>query len=203
MAEIELDWVFKVGAMSDWPRNVDTCGRCTGSAVRYRYGARSNCARCHDILQRLARARAWNPDQRESLKGIPSAGYVGVDRLITDGLTSKQFERYRENHILQLESRLDLLRRREQIRRREFPVSGLEIEQKLGQILRCMRGVRRRSVEYYRQTASEICDTFDDSQRRVLYALLEEIVENVSGRLIDVNQLWSHTHGVASRHPEE
>jgi hypothetical protein len=183
--------------MSNWPKNIDACGLCTGSSAAYRYGARGNCARCHDILTRLRRVWGWNPNQPATLKGIPNDGYSGIARPITAGLNPQQFERYRDEHVRQLKSRLDLLRRREQIRRLEFPVSGLEIEEKLKQILRRMRGVRRQDADSYRHTASDIYDTFDDRQRRVLYALLEEIVEIVPERLIDVNQLWSSVYGVA------
>jgi hypothetical protein len=120
--------------------------------------------------------------------------YVKAGRLATDGLTPEQFERFRAEHVRQLEARLDLLRRREQIRRHEFPVSGLDVEDKLKQILGRLHGVRRQNLTDYPQNANEVNDNFNDSQRRVLYALLEEIIEAQPQPIIDWARVWQRVY---------
>ncbi len=101
---------------------------------------------------------------------------------MTLGYTPAQFENLRAEYLRQLNARLALLLSREQIRRLEVPVSGLDIEEKFQQVLALMRGVRRREPAGYPQNASYINHHFDDKQRRVFYALLEEIIEMVRWR---------------------
>jgi hypothetical protein len=192
--------------MSDWPIGVETCDRCTGSAHRYRHGARGNCVRCNEILKHLQRVAAWDTSRPETLKGISDDGtviesrqrtgkrYVKAGRLATDALTPEQFERFRAEHVRQLEARLDLLRRREQIRRHEVPVSGLDVEDKFKQILGRLHGVRRQNLTDYPQNANEVNDNFNDSQRRVLYALLEEIIEAPPQPIIDWARVWHRVY---------
>jgi hypothetical protein len=188
--------------MSDWPKGVEACQRCTGSAHRYRHGARGNCVRCNDILKYLRHVAAWDMRKPDTLKGISDDGmrvesnqkttnrYNKPGRLVTNSLTPEQFERFRAEHARQLEARLNLLRTREQIRRHEFPVSGLDIEDKLKQILGRMHRVRSQNLSDYPQNANEVNNNFGDRQRRVLYALLEEIIEAPPQPIIDWARVW-------------
>jgi len=129
---------------------------------------------------RIEKLRAWERSRPETTpKGIPTWGRGG--RLITDNYTEERFESLRQSCIQQLESRLDLLRRRERIRRYELPVPGYCLEQKLGELLSL---VLRRRAEYSR-IAYFLTETFTDEQRRIIYALLEQIVEQVPWRGIN------------------
>jgi hypothetical protein len=157
-------------------------------------------------LKYLQRVAAWDTSRPETLKGISDDGtviesrqrtgkrYVKAGRLATDALTPEQFERFRTEHVRQLEARLDLLRRREQIRRHEIPVSGLDVEDKFKQILGRLHGVRRQNLADYPQNANEVNDNFNDSQRRVLYALLEEIIEAPPQPIIDWARVWQRVY---------
>lgn len=161
--------------MSNWPKNVDACLSCTGSADRYPHGARGHCVRCNDLLLYIRHVRAWNQNQPETLKRIADASRY----------TDDQLEIIRAEHLRQLEARLALFRLREQIRGLEFPVSGLDIEEKFQKVLGLMSGIRRRDRVRYPQNASYISQHFDADQRRVLYALLEEVIEMVPWRGIN------------------
>ena len=183
--------------MSNWPKNIDACVSCTGSADRYPHGARGNCARCNDILRHIRHVKAWDRNRPETLKHIPDDGtriqsaqrsgpkFIKTGRLMTVAFSAAQFEKVRAEYLRQLERRLALFRSREEIRRLEFPVRGLEVEEKFQQLLALMRGVRRRDRVAYPQNASYINHHFDAAQRRVLYALLEEVIELVPWRGID------------------
>src|SRR5260370_22057326 len=148
-------------SMSEWPQNIEACVSCSGSAHTYGYGARNNCARCHAIKAYIKQVREWDRTKLDTLKRIPDDGsrvasndqsrpqFVKTGSRLTDSYNSEQFEKVRAECVHQLESRLNLLHTRELIRRREFPVSGLDVEEKLKQILGLMRGVRRRDREQF------------------------------------------------------
>jgi hypothetical protein len=179
--------------MSNWPKNAQACASCTGSPERYPHGARGNCARCYTIMRYIRDVKAWNRNKPETLKHIPEDGtrveshgrLVRTGRLLTAIYNAEQFEKVRREYIRQLEGRLALFLLREQIRRCEFPVQGLDIEEKREQLLTAMRGVPRRTRANYPANASHINLHFDEAQRRVLYALLEEVIECAQWRGID------------------
>jgi hypothetical protein len=175
--------------MTDWPPDIEACKNCTGEPSRYSYGARGCCNRCYRLMKRIDEVRAWNRGYPATLKRIPkdgsfdpAVGYSKSTRLITDGLTEEQFEICREEHIRQLGRRLELLRSQEEIRRHEVPVDAWSLEQKFAQLLRLIR----RKAEYP-HNASYLNMHFSESERRVIYALLEEIIEQAPWHGID----WS------------
>ena len=180
------EWMARDGAkrqpenmpMSDWPHDIDACVSCTGSAERYRHGARGRCVRCDGIMRYVSQVKAWDINRPETLKRISKPYRSSTD--------AEQFEKVRDEYIRQLEERLVLLRQREWIRRCEFPVRGLDIEDKLKELLRVC-GVPRRERTKYPQKASHINSHFNDAQRRILYALLEEVIELVPWRGVDPN----------------
>lgn len=183
--------------MSVWPKNVEACATCTGSPERYSHGARGNCVRCNTVLRYIRDVKAWDRNKPETLKHIPDAGwrvelhdrskpqFIKTGRLLTTSYSAEQFEKIQREYIRQLEGRLATFRLREQIRRYEFPVQGLEIEEKFKQLLAAMSGVPRRAKGNYPANASYINSRFDEIQRRVLYALLEELLECVRWRGVD------------------
>jgi hypothetical protein len=119
--------------------------------------------------------RGWDPNRRETLKRIPRSGMRPAPpgrELITDGYSCEEFETCRQNCIKQLKRRLELFRRREEIHRREFPVSALGLEEKFAELLRIVRP----KAEYPRN-ATYLGSIFGEPERRVIYALLEEIIE--------------------------
>jgi len=165
--------------MSDWPAYVEACKNCTGEPSRYAYGARGYCTHCYRIIKYIEDVRDWNRGCHATLKRIPkdgsfnpAVGYSKSTRLMTDSFTDEQFEICREEHIRQLERRLDLFRYREEIRRHEVPVDALSLEQKFAELLHLIR----RKAEYPRN-ASYLNAHFNEAERRVIYALLEEIIE--------------------------
>ena len=153
-------------SMSEW--DIDACLSCGGSASRYRHGARGDCARCHAIKVYIKQVREWDRTKPATLKHVPDDGFrvestdrskrrfVKTGRLITDSCSSEEFEKIRAECIRQLESRLHLLHTRESIRRRELPVRGLDVEEKLRQVLCHMRGVRRRDRKQFPHLANEV-----------------------------------------------
>lgn len=183
--------------MSDWPKDTKACVSCTGSSRSYGHGARGACVRCNDIMTYIRQVKAWDRSRPETLKHFPDDGtrvasndrsknqFVKTGRLMTEGYSVEQFEKVRAEYIRQLERRLALLREREQIRRCEFPINGLDVEDKFRQLLVCVRGVRHHAIDNYPHNASYINKNFDDRQRRILYALLEEVIESVPWRGMD------------------
>jgi hypothetical protein len=107
-----------------------------------------------------------------------TADLRGFSRLIAVSYTDEKFESCRQNCIQQLETRLALLRRREEIRRYELPVSGLALEYKFAELL-CL--VLRRRAEYP-PNASYLIKNSSEEQLQVIYARLEEIIEQVPWR---------------------
>lgn len=177
--------------MADWPQGIEACTNCTGGPVRYSYGARGHCNRCYKLIKRMEAVQAWDRSNPATLKGIPkdglfdpAVGYGSSTRLTTDGLTNEQFEVFREDSICQIKQRLALLHHREEIRRHEVPVDALQLEEKFAQVLRL---VRRRAG--YPRNASYLNANFNEVERRVIYALLEEIVEQAPTRVISP-QIW-------------
>src|SRR5208282_109747 len=169
---------------------------CTGEPVRYPYGARGHCNRCYRLIKRIEDVQLWNRGDRATLKGVtkhgmfdPAVGYRKSTRLTTDGLTDQQFEVFRAEHIGQLKHRLALLRHREEIRRHEVPVDALSLEQKFAEVLHLVRKNAK-----YPMNASYLADYFDEDKRRVIYALLEEIIEQAPTPVIDYGHTYKKTY---------
>jgi hypothetical protein len=95
------------------------------------------------------------------------------------GFNDREFARYQKRIIQQLKRRFNLLRYREEIRHRTVPVTPLMLELKFAEILRLIRPKAK-----YPQNASYLNRHFNEEERRVIYALLEEIIEQ------------NHWHGI-------
>jgi hypothetical protein len=167
--------------MSDWPRHVEACKECTGEPGRYAHGSGEYCNRCYRLLKYIKDVQGWDRNRRESLKHIPKHGTVGSNTtyrdsttLLYDCIPDEEFEAVREKTIVILKKRLALLRYREEIRRHEIEVTGLRLEEKFAEVLHLVR----RSGSFPRY-ASYLTDEFDERQRQIIYALLEEIIEQV------------------------
>jgi hypothetical protein len=163
--------------MASWPIDAEGCRNCTGSPDRYAHGASGYCNRCYRLLRQIERVKRWDRAYPDTLKGIPKSGIVDFEtgptaRLLTDNYDNDEFEIVRQEYIRQYRARLKLLCHREQVRRHEFAVSALQLEEKFGQFLRLIRP--RAS---YPRNASYINDNFNEAERRVIYGLLEEILE--------------------------
>jgi len=180
--------------VTGWPINVEACANCTGT--EYAYRGRGYCSRCYYLIRYIEDVDAWDRSRRDTLKHIakdgvfdPAIGYRNSTQLITDSLTDDEFARYQKRVIRQLRRRLHLLRHREEIRRREIPVSALMLERKFAELLRLVR----RSAQYPRN-ASHLNFHFNDGERRIIYALLEEIIEQAPWRGISLSALWEGLH---------
>jgi hypothetical protein len=167
--------------MAGWPEDAESCRNCTGSPDRYAHGANGYCSRCCRLLRRIKNVKAWDRHRPYTLKGmIPKDGmfnpavetYRTSKRLLTDRYTDDEFEVVRKEYIRQYEARLNLLRYREEVRRLEFPVDALQLEQQFARLLRL---IRRKAA--YPMNASYLNSHFNETERRVIYALLEEIME--------------------------
>jgi hypothetical protein len=187
--------------MADWRSDIEVCRNCTGGSVRYSYGARGYCGRCYRLIKRIEDVRAWKRSRPATLKRIPkdgsfdpAVGYNKSTRLITDGFTDEQFEICREEYTRQLERRLELLRHQEEIRRHEVPVDAWTLERKFAQILRLIRPKAE-----YPLNASYLNMHFDEATRRVIYALLEEIIEHAPWRGVDWSQVCERVYPTGKR----
>jgi hypothetical protein len=172
--------------MSQWPKGVEACSSCTGSADQYAHGSGRYCSRCYRLLARIKKAEAWDRTRPETLAGIPKNAMFPAGRpdgplrgLETDNLSDEQFEKYRWSWIRQCKEHLNKLRSREEIRRYEFPVEGLDLEEKFRELLRLIR-----PKAIYPDNANCFNMHFDQKQKRILYALLEEVIEQVPPRPI-------------------
>jgi hypothetical protein len=180
--------------VTDWPEHLEACASCTGTSSLYTYGARGYCNRCYRIIRRIETVQAWNRNRPETLNGIAKSGMFDADTgestgLCTDLLTDEQFEIYRKEIIRQLKGRLTRLHRREEIRRHEMPVDALALEHKFGELLRLIR----RKADYPRN-ASYLNKHFTEMERRVIVALLEEIIEQHSWRGIEWSRVWRRVY---------
>jgi hypothetical protein len=173
--------------VTDWPEHLDACANCTGLASAYSYGARGYCSRCYRVIRHIEEVEAWDRKRPETLKRIakdgmfdPAVGYRQSTRLITDGFNETEFTRFQKRIIRQLKRRLGLLHHREEIRRGEVPVSALMLEHKFAELLHLVR-----TKADYPRNASYLNRHFNQAERRILYALLEEIIEQAPWRGID------------------
>jgi hypothetical protein len=167
-----------------WPEHVEACANCRGEPSRHAYGARGYCNRCYRVIRHIERVQTWNRSDRETLKGIPkdglfdpTVGYHRSTRLITDSCTDAEFEIVRQECIRQLERRLARLCGREEIRRHEMPVDAWRLEQKFAELLHLIRPKGQ-----YPRNASYLSHHFNEAERRVIYGLLEEIIEHAPPR---------------------
>jgi hypothetical protein len=165
--------------MSDWPSYVEACKNCTGEPSRYAHGSGEYCNRCYRLRKHIKDVQGWDRNRRETLKRIPkhgmydpAVGYRDSTALINDDDTDEQFEICRKKNIRQLRERLALLHHREAIRRREVSVTGGDLEDKFRELLHLIR----RKVSYPNY-GTYLSTQFDEQRRRVIYALLEEIIE--------------------------
>jgi hypothetical protein len=109
--------------------------------------------------------------------------------LCTDHLTDQQFEIYRHEILQQLKQRLRRLHHREEIRRHEIPVDALTLEYKFGELCRLVRP----RAEYPRN-ASYLNKHFNEEERRIIFALLEEIIEQHYWRGIQWSGVWRRVY---------
>jgi hypothetical protein len=167
--------------MADWPEDAESCRNCKGSPDRYSHGANGYCSRCYRLLRRIEHVKAWDRHRLFTLKGmIPKDGmfdpavetYRTSKRLLTDNYTDDEFEVVRKEYIRQYEARLRLLRHREEARRQEFPVDPLQLEHQFARLLHFIR-----PKATYPMNASFLNHHFNEAERRVIYALLEEIIK--------------------------
>jgi hypothetical protein len=166
--------------MADWPRHVEACVNCSGEPSRHAYGALGYCNRCYRLIRHIKEIKAWDRSRRETLKRLPKDGmfdpavetYRTSNRLLTDSFTDDEFEICRMEYIRQLKRRLALLHYREKIRRREVEVTPLDIEHKFAELLKLIRPKAQ-----YPQNANCINRHFNEAERWVLFALLEEVIE--------------------------
>ena len=179
--------------MTAWPTKTEVCANCTVSSIRYSYGARGYCVRCYRLVRRIADVEAWDRARPESLKHIPENGMCEMKDgcrnticLVTDSYNDGEFSRYQNRTIEQLKRRLLLFRDREGVRRHEAEVTPLMLEEKFGELLRF---VRRRAT--YPSHATYLGLHFNETQRRIIYALLEEIIEQAPWRGLDPGALYS------------
>jgi hypothetical protein len=182
--------------MSEWPPHVEACKNCTGESVRYAHGSGEYCNRCYNLLKRIKDVQGWDRSRPETLKWIPIYKTYGADGrpnssvLFTNSLTDNQFEACRKNYIRKIEARLVLLRYREEIRRHEVEVNGLKLEETFSEILRLIRPTAfYQGKVSFPSYANYLADQFDEPQRRVIYALLEEVIEQVPWQ--GVRGVWS------------
>jgi hypothetical protein len=180
--------------VTDWPEHREACANCTGTPSLYTYGARGYCNRCYRIIRRIEIVQAWNRSRPETLKGVGKSGMIDTATgestgLVTDVLTDEQFEIYRTEIIIQLKRRFSLLQHREEIRRCEVPVDALSLEYKFAELLRLVR----RKADYPRN-ASYLNKHFNETERRVIFGLLEEIIEQDSWRGIEWWRVWERVY---------
>lgn len=154
--------------MSDWPQDQQACLTCTGPKSDYAYGGRNMCGRCYRLTRRIEAAVAF-PDDSNSQSDM---SFLNVDFI-----DQEKIEIYRREVIEQLKRKLNQLMLYEQHRRMEIPVSGLDVEEKFAELMRLVGNKRG-----HHQIANHISDKFNDTQRRVLYALLSEVAEESKRR---------------------
>jgi hypothetical protein len=121
----------------------------------------------------LKDVEAWNIERHETLKHISRACFGPVCPH-----SKEEFAKHKSSYILELNTELKYLRRREAARRDASLTDGLTIEKKLGSILDLLRWkVRDRNV--FHGVATSIDHCFDEEQRRMLFVLLDDIEDQV------------------------
>jgi len=135
-------------------------------------------------MRRIKKVEAWDQRRPESLDRVPLNGMI--DGHITDRYTIAEFEAFRRAHVRQFTQRLERLRLREAVRRLEVPVDGLSLEEKFAQLLRLLRPRAR-----YPMNASYLNQEFNEHERRVIYALLEGVIEQIPWRGINWYQVFN------------
>jgi len=184
--------------MLDCYPSPEICKNCTCEQVRYPGGARGYCRRCYDLIRRIKTYRNWDRRDRRTLTRIPKAGWYDYDNKLRprseiENLSDSDFEIYRQGHIQQIADRLRLFRYREEVSRHEFPVDGLTLEEKFAELLRLIR----RKAEYPRR-ASYLAQHFNEQQRRIIYALLEEVIAQAPWLGIDPSLLWGKIYKIGT-----
>jgi hypothetical protein len=100
-------------------------------------------------------------------------------------LTDEEFEIARQELIRQADRHLGYLRLREQMRCGGRTVEPLDVEEKFAALLHFLRPSAR-----YPRNATHISRHFGAEQRRVLYALLDDLEEHVRWNGFGLHQVY-------------
>jgi hypothetical protein len=126
----------------------------------------------------MEKIRRWKWEDPSSLDGFPKSNMSIVN-------TKERFEIVRAAFLRQLGRRLTVLQHREEIRRHEVPVDGLSLEAQFGRVLKLIRPGARQPMN-----ASYLSENFNEQERRIIHALLEQMIERKPWRGIQWSPIW-------------
>jgi hypothetical protein len=159
---------------STWPASCDRCRNCKCGPTRRAYGSHGYCRLCYRMIKAIAALKAWDRAKPETFDRVPKSAQS--DSVRSD-FSEEEFEMWRADHIRQAEARSECLRFREEKRRGEVAVDGIDLEQKFSRLLHAVRLKAKLS-----SMAHFLIETFNEEQRRALYMLLDEIEEQIPWR---------------------
>jgi hypothetical protein len=154
-----------------WPDKYRQCENCGCAPTFRRYGNRGYCSPCNGMVKRIAELRSWDPTRPTVIQGCllkPS---------VVDHYGEDEIEIIRQEYIRQGEERLSDLRMRNSMRKGEVPVDGVALRDEFARVLGAVRQKSQPSLH-----ADYLAEVFGEEQRRVLFIVLDDIIEQILWR---------------------
>lgn len=158
----------------DWSKKYDKCINC--GTVRFRHKSRGYCTRCYTPIKKLKDVEKWNFEKPETLISYPKEPTFQREEV---------FHKIKKGFNKQYNRRLDELKYNEEYLKRD--ITGHDLEFKIREVAK-LCGVDG-SLLFYGKANSFNSD-FNDNQRKLLYKLLQSIIENKKWKGIDWWELF-------------
>lgn len=164
-----------------WAREWNSCRNC--ETTRRPHKARGYCTHCYRLIEKLAKISSWTPHDLPDLAGL------------SPRFLDNNIERIKDACKVQVTAHLERARAIE--RKLHGPITGLDIEYQLRRLAATVRVSTRqkRSQSLYHGIAGYVEDTFDSTQRQILYRLLNKMEDQKRNVRINWNAVWKKVYG--------
>ena len=150
------------------------------STTRYKHKARGYCLRCYAIVRKIKLIKTWKLSNPKSLKDCP----IDVNRFSLD-----RFAKFKTLYIKELDNQLEHLKVKEE--QLFGSIEGIDIEMQLTHIV---SRVKIRNKNLFFHTANSFDHQFDEKQKKIIFQLLNEIIENLPKMKIDIFKILQESY---------
>lgn len=154
--------------MKKWANKYDECQNC--GTTRFHHKAKGFCKRCYNLILKLDQVKRWESTNIRSLRGYPASWPYDPDLI----------RRTKNMFISQITKRLAYLKMKENLITDRIPVKGINIEYLLQSIATI---VNYNNKNIYHGIATGVDHEFDPKQKKILYRLLNNMLENIPWRI--------------------
>ena len=154
------------------------CINCT--TIRYNHKARGYCSRCYAIVRKKKSVELWNLSEPESLVTCP----IDVKHFTSDRFTNLQ-----SLFIKEFDKQLQCLKAIEG--KLSGLIDGSDIEMQLTHIVSRIK-LRNKNLFYH--TANNFDQQCNSKQKKIIYKMLNEIIENLPKMKIDIFRIMQKSY---------